>query len=87
MSFEKFMGIYWSKDVLLGYGGSIFYFIAENFDQLAGMVLSAIMILASILLQHIKIKAKINEERRKEERHQQELRQDEEIHKRNLNNS
>ena len=86
MSAVKFMHIYWSKEVLLGYGGSTLYFIAENFDAVAGMLLTAIMVLTSILLQYIRIRKEINRDRREEERHQQELKQDQDLHNQQLNN-
>ena len=72
--------------VLLGYGGSAGFFWMEHHEKYGGMILTAFMILSSIILQWEKVKSIRNEERRREERHRQELLQDQEKHLRNLQN-
>ena len=65
---------------LMGWMGTGSFWVSEHYEAIAGMVVSVAMMIASIILQYMKVRAIMNEERRKEEKHQQEMRQDQERH-------
>ena len=77
---------YLAKETILGYSASTSFFIMEHYEAIAGMVLSAVMIIASIILQWHKIKSLRNEEKRKQEKHEQDMQQDKELHAKNIEN-
>lgn len=64
---------YFDFPVSLGYAGSAGFFISEHFEIYGGMVLTAITIATSIIMQWQKISSIRNDERRKEERHRMEM--------------
>jgi hypothetical protein len=72
------------KTNILGWTGIGSFWGFEGYEEAGGMVLSASMILTSAILQGLKIRSQLNEERRREERHRQELNQDMERHNRDL---
>ncbi len=75
---------YLTKETVLGYSGSVAYFLMEHFEKVSGMILALIMIIYSIILQQKKMRSLENEEKRREEVHQQELNHKEELHQRRL---
>ena len=75
---------YLAKETILGYSASTSFFIMEHYEAIGGMILSAVMILASIILQWQKIRSIRNEEKRKQEKHEQEMEQDKELHAKNI---
>lgn len=58
------------KFTLLGYSGSIFYWIFEHYEAVAGIVLSVAMVISSIILHYIKIKGALKKQKREEELHE-----------------
>lgn len=61
------------KATLLGYSGTAGLWITDHYEQAAGIVLSIIVIIASLILHVLKIRRAINTERRSQELHEIEL--------------
>jgi len=68
-----FKGYFGDFRVLIGYAGSGSFFYSEHFQAIAGMVLSAAMIILSILMQYLKVKSLMQDQRHKEEDHKQHM--------------
>ena len=61
---------YWTDpSVLIGWFGTAVYWLMQNFEAVAGMLFSVVMIGSSIVMNFHKVKSLKNEERRKEELH------------------
>lgn len=61
---------YWTDaSVLIGWFGTAIYWLMQNFEAVAGMLFSVVMIGSSIVMNFHKVKSLKNEERRKEELH------------------
>ncbi len=55
---------------ILGYTGTIGLWITDHFQAVAGMILSASFVIASIALHALKIRREINQEKRDQEIHE-----------------
>lgn len=58
------------KFTVLGFSSALSYWITQHYETAAGMVLSAALVITTIIIHSIKIKAARREEERKEEIHQ-----------------